>query len=167
MQGSSPLPQRRSIRLRRWNYDGPGWYFITITTRLGWWYFGVNDERGLRLSEPGRMVSESWAELPLRFPFLRLDAWVVMPNHVHGIIHLLPGDSGTRRTVGAIISAFKSLTTVRYVRGIRTCGWPPFHRRLCHRNYHDRILRTPAALAATRRYIEQNPQIHLQRARRQ
>lgn len=167
MRGASSFPQRRSIRLWSWDHSRPGWYFVTITTRLGWWYFGVNHERGLRLSEPGRMVSATWAEMPLRFPLLQLDAWVVMPNHFHAILHLIPGTRASRRTVGRIISAFKSLTTVRYVRGIRACGWPPFHRRLWHRNYHDRILRTPTALAATRRYIEQNPQIHLQRARRQ
>lgn len=166
MRGASSLPQRRSIRLWSWDYSRPGWYVVTITTRLGWWYFGVNDERGLRLSEPGRMISETWAEMPLRFPFLQLDAWVVMPNHFHGILRLLPGARISRQRVGKIISAFKSITTVRYVRGIGENGWPPFHRRLWHRNYHDRILRTPAALTATRRDIEQNPQNHLQRSRR-
>src|SRR5690606_24608024 len=118
----------------------------------------------LRPSEPGRMVSATWAEMPGRFPRLQIDVWVVMPNHFHGILHLLGGAFEARRTVGAIISAFKSITTVRYVHGIRACGWPPFHRRLWHRNFPARILRTPAALAATRRYIELNPQLHLQRA---
>ncbi len=62
--------------------------------------------------------------------------------------------------------AFKSTTTVEYIRGVRNSGWPPFLGRLWHRNYYDRILCTPAALERTRSYIEANAEIHARRARR-
>jgi len=61
-------------------------------------------------------------------------------------------------TLGGIIGAFKSLTTVAYFHGVRTAGWPRVDGRLWHRNYYERILRDDDALGAVRRYIGRNPQ---------
>lgn len=60
-------------------------------------------------------------------------------------------------TLGDIVGAFKSLTTVAYFAGVRTAGWPRVDGHLWHRNYYERILRGPDALGAVRRYIARNP----------
>ncbi|MFN8569180.1 MAG: transposase [Kouleothrix sp.] len=108
---------------------------------------------------------------------MELDACVVMPDHLHGILALadqppakhtpapvpargqrpngtLPG------TIGRIVQAYKSLSTRAYVDGVKRRGWMPFTSRLWQRNYYERIIRNQAALNAVRAYIERNPSEH-------
>ena len=68
---------RRSIRLRGWDYTYPGAYFVTICTHNGECLFG---DPVLR-----RVVETMWRRIPRHFPYVQLDEFVVMPNHVHGI----------------------------------------------------------------------------------
>jgi len=77
---------RRSIRLKGYDYSQAGAYFVTICTQDRACLFGkvVNGE--MRLNDAGRMVLAEWNMLPERFPHVVLDAFVVMPNHVHGIV---------------------------------------------------------------------------------
>ncbi len=91
---------RRSIRLHGYDYSRAGAYFVTILVKNRECLFGeVAAERGeMHLSEIGRVVQLVWDELPGRYPVVELDAFVVMPNHVHGII-VISGDTGP---VGAI-----------------------------------------------------------------
>jgi putative transposase len=81
---------RRSIRLRGYDYAQPGAYFVTIVVQGRECLFGevVNGE--VMLSDAGRMVERWWTELAHKFPMVTLDAFVVMPNHVHGIIVISP-----------------------------------------------------------------------------
>jgi hypothetical protein len=66
--------------------------------------------------------------------------------------------SGTESdSLGRIIQAFKSITTVEYIRGVERSGWPPFPGRLWHRNYHDRIIRSMPQLWRVAQYIADNP----------
>jgi REP element-mobilizing transposase RayT len=159
---------RRSIRLKGYDYSQAGAYFITLCTQDRACLFGrvVNGE--MRLNDAGRMVLAEWHRLPERFPHLVLDAFVVMPNHVHGILVITDPAStvgATTRvaptrvapTVGNIIGAFKSRVTVEYIRGVKTSGWPPFRGRLWQRNYYEHIIRNERALDAIRRYILENP----------
>jgi REP element-mobilizing transposase RayT len=123
----------------------------------------------MRLNPAGEMVRATWLELPHRFRHVRLDAFIVMPDHFHGLILLDSGDAalGPLRkaspagppsgSLGQIIQAFKSETTHRYVLGVRHAGWPEFRGRLWQRNFHDQILRRPEHLEAARRYIDLNP----------
>jgi len=164
---------RRSIRLKGYDYSQAGAYFITLCTQDRACLFGkvVNGE--MRLNDAGRMVLAEWNRLPERFPQVVLDAFVVMPNHVHGILVITdpaptvgatvgatPTVGATTRvapTVGNIIGAFKSRVTVEYIRGVKTSGWPPFRGRLWQRNYYEHIIRNERALNAIRRYILENP----------
>ncbi|MBC7260687.1 MAG: hypothetical protein H5T63_01625, partial [Chloroflexi bacterium] len=77
---------RRSIRLQGYDYSQPGAYFITVVTQDRVCLFGevVNGE--MRLNDVGHMVRQEWADLPNRFPNIDLDAFIIMPNHIHGII---------------------------------------------------------------------------------
>jgi len=169
---------RRSIRLKGYDYSQAGAYFITLCTQDRACLFGkvVNGE--MRLNDAGRMVLAEWNRLPERFPHLVLDAFVVMPNHVHGILVITdPAPTAgatlgatvgatvgatlvvapTAPTVGNIIGAFKSRVTVEYIRGVKTSGWPPFRGRLWQRNYYEHIIRNKRALNAIRQYIMENP----------
>jgi putative transposase len=78
--------RNESFRLNRHDYSANSTYFITICTRLEISYFGNITGGKMILSESGRIASKFWHELPEHFSFVSLDEFVVMPNHVHGII---------------------------------------------------------------------------------
>ena len=78
--------RRRSIRLPGWEYSREGVYFITVCTRNREYLFGDIVDDLMHLNAPGTMVVEVWDRLPERFPFMQMDARVLMPNHLHGII---------------------------------------------------------------------------------
>ena len=79
-----------------YDYGEPGACFVTIVTQGHVCWFGAIVDDEVQLSAAGEMVERVWRELPERFPFVRLDAFVVMPNHVHGIIWLTNDDSDCR-----------------------------------------------------------------------
>jgi len=84
------LHHRRSIRLRGHDYAGGGAYFVTICTVDGKCLFGEVVEGEMFLNEAGQLVQQTWESLPTRFRSLVLDAFQVMPNHIHGVF-VLPG----------------------------------------------------------------------------
>ena len=160
---------RRSLRLKGYDYTQAGAYFVTICTQDRACLFGEVVGDAMRLNDAGRMVVAEWERLAKRFPGVELDAFVVMPNHVHGILvitdpvgaGLVPAhDGATTRvapTVGDIVGAFKSRTTVGYIHGVKARGWPPFRRRLWQRNYYEHIIRHDESLNRIRRHIAENP----------
>ena len=78
--------RRRSIRLHGWDYSQAGVYFITLCTQNREHFFGEIVDGIINLKASGEMVIRTWDELPERFPFLELDAKVVMPNHFHAVV---------------------------------------------------------------------------------
>jgi REP element-mobilizing transposase RayT len=120
----------------------------------------------MRESEAGAMVRRVWSELPSRYQGIDVDAFVVMPDHVHGVLWLTGGEQfgGEARPAGSILSLqdaihrFKSLTTNRYMHGVRSAGWAPVGRRLWQDGFYERIVRSPEALERIRRYIVTNPE---------
>ncbi len=91
---------RRSIRLAGFDYASPGWYFVTLCTHQRASLFGEIEAGAMHLSTAGRMVEDWWYRLPTRFPTVRLDAFVVMPNHVHGILGI--ADAPAVPTTGVV-----------------------------------------------------------------
>lgn len=81
-------PRRRSLRLKGYDYTQPGAYFITACTKGRVRLFGQIVAGEMRLNAFGRIVQEAWEDLPNHYPAVELDAFIVMPNHVHGIIIL-------------------------------------------------------------------------------
>ena len=79
---------RRSIRLKGHDYTSPGTYFITICTHQRQCLFGEIVDGEMQLNEFGKWVDACWQRLPTHFPHLQLDRFVVMPNHIHGILTL-------------------------------------------------------------------------------
>jgi REP element-mobilizing transposase RayT len=97
------LHHRRSIRLRGFDYAGGGAYFVTICTVDGKCLFGEVVEGEMFLNEAGRLVQKTWDSLPTRFRSLVLDAFQVMPDHIHGVF-VLPGpglDPALAKATGA------------------------------------------------------------------
>jgi REP element-mobilizing transposase RayT len=81
--------RRRPIRLKSHDYSQAGGYFVTMCTQARACRFGVVEDGMVRLNEAGRMIQAIWEEMPARYVGLSMDAFVVMPNHLHGIVILV------------------------------------------------------------------------------
>ena len=110
----------------------------------------------MRLNGAGQMIASAWMALPERFEQVGLDSFVVMPNHVHGIVILKKGIALTR-----VIQAFKSVSTNEYIRGVKSQGWRKFDGTLWQRSFYDHVIRNDQDLFRIQEYILNNP---LQRA---
>jgi len=88
---------RRSVRLKGYDYASPGWYYVTICTHDRSFLFGEIVESQMRRSGTGEIAQECWNEIPQHCPRATLDASIVMPNHLHGII-VIGGDTPSERT---------------------------------------------------------------------
>jgi len=104
------------------------------------------------------MVRTAWEQLPAHYLGVGTDEFVVMPNHIHGILTL----SGSLSEVAPfslsdVVHRWKSWTTTLYRRGVHEEGWPPFPARLWQRNYHEHIVRSEHEWQLVRQYIINNP----------
>ena len=127
------IHHRRSIRLGGYDYSSAGAYFVSVVVQGRLCLFGRVVDGEMRLNGAGEMVRRVWDGMPERFPFIGSDEFVVMPNHVHGVIFFrqveategVPARAPTRGapTFGEVVGAFKSVTTVEYGRGVREAGW--------------------------------------------
>ena len=166
---------RRSIRLRGYDYTQVGAYFVTIALRGRLGLFGEVVDGAVHLNDAGKMAHEVWQGMPQRFPFVEVDAFVVMPDHMHGIVVIqsegtrapikdapTPGRADTdvtpvARALGDVVGAYKSLTTAAYIRGVHDSQWPPFYGRLWQRNFYERVIRDGYEMNELRGYIRDNP----------
>jgi REP element-mobilizing transposase RayT len=82
------LPQRKSIRLKNWDYSSPGYYFCTICTHRSEHFLGKIENGEMILSPEGKVVFSIWNEIPNQFQNAHIDSFVIMPNHIHGIIQI-------------------------------------------------------------------------------
>jgi putative transposase len=82
------LRERKNIRLKDWDYSSEGIYFLTICCRERKSFFGKIENNKMHLSDIGSIASRFWMEIPTHFPHVKLDEFVIMPNHLHGIIIL-------------------------------------------------------------------------------
>jgi putative transposase len=155
--------QRKAIRLKNYDYSQEGAYFVTICTKNREMVLGeIRDERMIENSL-GMKIKEVWDKLSSRFPSIETDAFVVMPNHVHGIIivgaqFIAPEEGSINRaptfdrapTLGKIVRVLKAVST----REIRknydfSFAW--------QRNYYEHVIRNEDSLNQIREYIQNNP----------
>ncbi len=168
MRYDPDIYHRRSIRLPGYDYAQPGAYFVTICTEGRERLFGeiVGDE--MAPNEAGRMIDAWWRRIPEKFPSCNADAFVVMPNHLHGVIVIdhdtVGADPRVRPRHGAagaplprIVQWLKTMTTNAYIHGADDCGWRPFAGRLWQRNYYEHIVRDEEELQHIRDYVVNNP----------
>jgi REP element-mobilizing transposase RayT len=152
------FPQRKYHRYRDYDYSSAGAYFFTICVQNRLPLLGHVDLTGMHLNNAGQMVQSYWEEMPQRYPGVAIDALIIMPDHIHGIIFLgTDPDSPTDIALGQLIRWLKSWTTRVYAENVPANGWPRFEKRLWQQNYYDEILRNHAAIESRREYIEKNP----------
>jgi putative transposase len=210
---------RKSIRLKGYDYSTPGGYFVTQGIQSRRQFLASRYSGKIVLTDFGLMVQEAWFSMEIRFSrFITMDTFVIMPDHIHGIIFIndlskhpglgpgtrpgptnaipsgptdaipsvpaasisdfvpadtIPSDPAAsisdfvpaalvaaapkRPKLGDIMGAFKSITTLQYIRGVQTLGWDPFEKRIWQRMYYEHIIRSEADLRRIRRYIINNP----------
>ena len=155
---------RRSIRLKGYDYAQAGAYFVTVVTHGRELFFGEVVGGEMRLNRFGIIIAETWQWLETQYPYIELGAWVVMPNHFHGI--LVINDNNTRRggsrtaptteakpkPLGRLIGAFKTVSTKRINLLRDTEGFI-----IWQRNYYEHIIRNQQDLELTWLYVESNP----------
>jgi len=171
------IHRRKSIRLQGYDYSQAGAYFITVCTHNRVPLFGEIVDGVMVLNTAGQIVEKCWCAIPEHFPQVTLDEFVVMPNHVHGIItvgannHLpqhylpLPSDEtpiqsnepprplqhGTSRTIGSMVRGFK-IGVTRWFRANTDIH------AVWQRNYYEHIIRNEDAYLKIAEYIQTNPQ---------
>jgi REP element-mobilizing transposase RayT len=164
------IHHRRSIRLKGYDYSSPGYYFVTICTQNKPCLFGeiINDK--MILNDAGQMIQNKWTSLPDQFSNIRLDEYMVMPNHFHAILQIVSRPivrsmvlgptvitANAGKTLGDMVGTFQSMVTVEYIRGVKTNKWQSFDKKLWQRNYWEHIIRNEHELINIRRYIKNNP----------
>jgi REP element-mobilizing transposase RayT len=159
MKHPGTYPVRKPLRLGGFDYSSCGIYFVTVCVQHMESRFGAIEDGQVALNDAGLMVASIWESNATRYSGIALDAFVVMPNHLHTILFLRtePGAIDAGVSLSKIVQTFKSLTTVTYTRGVQAGMYPVFDRVLWQRGFHDRILHNHDALEAARLYIEGNP----------
>jgi putative transposase len=150
--------RRNSIRYPGYDYASSGAVFVTVCTHDRQRLFGDVLDGNLHHSPAGKATMRRWQGIPDRFPGVLIDAFIVMPDHLHGI--LITGtnpDLVTPAYCGDIVRWFKSAVHSDYGKGVRREGWPPYDGQLWQRAYYDHIIRNDADLDRVRHYIEANP----------
>lgn len=169
------IHHRRSLRLKGYDYAQAGAYFITICTNERKCLFGKVVDGEMRLNDTGRIVAEEWIKSAEIRREIEMDEWVVMPNHIHGIVIITtevgahgrapqpPDVSSTvtqgrsslyrpPKSLGSLIAGFKSAVTKRINAQRGTPGTPVWQS-----NYYEHIIRNEVSLDRIRNYIVNNP----------
>lgn len=158
---NSPLrpPERRSIRWADYDYRLSGLYFVTICAHERRCLFGDVVGDSVRPSPAGEVVIAEWVRSGEIRREIAIDAFVVMPNHLHGIVAIdqsvhpaVSAPSPRSRSLGSFINGFKAATT-RHINDMRgTVGAAVWQR-----NYYERVIRNEDELNRIREYIAVNP----------
>ncbi len=148
-------PQRRSMRLKGYDYGRAGAYSLTICADGQGCIFGEVRDSEMCLNGNGDIVWACWQDLPRHYAHVCTDVFMVMPNHVHGIIVLT--DTGSRKTdtrhgLPEIVRALKTFSARRINELRRAPG-----ARVWQRGYFDHVVRNEDDLDRIRRYIVENP----------
>lgn len=166
MTYNSELDHRRSIRLQRFDYSQPGAYFVTLVAHNRHHLFGEINQNHLKLSLAGQCVDAHIQRLD-KSPWLQMNYWVVMPNHVHILCTLkqtpnqdekendweTPKFKGTRaRSLGAIVQNLKSITARQIHKTSGNSENPVWQR-----NYYEHVVRDQEDFNRIVEYIQFNP----------
>ena len=167
-----------STRLQNWDYRSNAMYFITICTKNRNHFFGEISDGKIKLSKIGIIANKYWLEIPNHFPFVKLDAFVVMPNHIHGIIIIDKPNSNDSdaqnivetqniketQNIASLRNKFgpQSKNLASIMRGYKigvtkdaktndpNWAWQPL--------YYDHIIRNNKSFKRIKKYIFENPQ---------
>jgi len=140
--------ERRRLRLPDFDYSQAGSYFVTICTHDRRCVLGDVAGEEMSLSRSGELVGTLWQSLPDRHGGVSIDEFVVMPNHLHGIVELAENEV----SLPSVIGTFKSLST----KAVNAANGVPGDR-LWQRSYHEHVIRDEEARERIREYIQNNP----------
>jgi putative transposase len=164
-----PLPQRKSPRLKDYDYSQEGAYFITICTHHRRHLFGSITGEQMNLSPLGKLAEWHWYDLPNHFAHLTLDEFIVMPNHIHGVLFIaenpIKGDTQSdsidavptgekitkRSSLGVVVGTYKAAVTRNARQKLQ------FMKTIWQSRYYDHIIRNENSLNDIRNYIIHNP----------
>jgi REP element-mobilizing transposase RayT len=140
---------RRTIRLQEYDYSQTGMYFVTICTYQKNCFFGEISNETMQLNEIGKAAELCWRSIPEHYKNIEMDEFVIMPNHLHGIISIVDS-SNKKHTLGTIIRSYKASVThwVRKNTDIRI---------LWQHNYYEHIVRNERDYQRIWEYIATNP----------
>ncbi|MGK7926098.1 MAG: transposase [Spirulina sp.] len=171
MKYNPEIHRRRSIRLKGYDYAQPGAYFVTVCTYQKQCWFGEIRHDQIHLNQIGNIVVREWLKTSQIRPTFKLDEWIVMPNHLHGIVWIMESEikaiatkncDRTRQekkklnrpanSLGAMIGGFKASVTQQINQFRHNTAIP-----IWQRNYYESIIRDEEALNSIREYIKNNP----------
>ncbi|MHB8173034.1 MAG: transposase [Nitrospirota bacterium] len=154
---------RKRMRLEGYDYSQEGIFYVTVCTK--------NRELLLRDEPVIKMIDKYWNKIPDKFAGIALDEFVIMPNHIHGILFNVGADpcvgpsflkcvgpSSPKANLPHIVQWYKTMTTNAYLVGIKENGWRSFMGKLWQRGYYERIIRSEEELNIFRKYIIENPE---------
>lgn len=156
---------RKQIRLKNHDYSLNGYYFITVCSRDRENKFGEykNDVGAplacarIKLSIIGKIIKNQWNDIPNQYDNITLDQYVIMPNHIHGILIINKrAQTSSAPTISQIIRSFKSKSTMEYLNYLKQNNtYLPVN--IWQRSFYDHIIRNERSLNAIREYISDNP----------
>ncbi len=159
------LKNRKSIRLKNYNYSQPGMYYVTICVNNRKYLFGDIYNEKMILNKYGRIIQKEWCKTEKIRKNIELDEFIIMPNHIHGIINIVRAHCNvpvhnhvekfgcsTPNSIPTIVKLFKS-TTTKQINQLRNMPKQP----IWQRNYYEHTIRTEFNLNRIRHYILDNP----------
>ena len=166
---AQPFPIRKSVRLRNYDYRQSGAYYLTICANRKSCVFGEIRRGKMILNDLGMLTHRLWRQIAVKRPNVELDAFVVMPNHLHGIMMIVDDKStegsGERKerqsrrsetlvsgSLGAIVGQFKRAVSI----SSNTLDQAP-EQPIWQRSYYEHVIRSERSLMEIRKYIVENP----------
>ena len=168
MKYNSNIHHRHSIRLKGYDYSQAGLYFVTICVQNRECIFGEIIDNEMQLNENGKIVQMVWNELPQHYHHIELGEFVVMPNHIHGIVIINDVVVGAG-VVGVVRAGLKPAPTANHglpeiVRALKTFSARKINElqntrgeKLWQRNYWEHIIRDEQSYLRIADYIVNNP----------
>jgi REP element-mobilizing transposase RayT len=167
------IHNRKSIRLKTFDYSNGGSFFVTLNAKNSKPLFGEIIKQNIpfqtqimELNEAGIYAKKCWEEIPIHFPNASIHEFIIMPNHVHGIIEVMFDPNfamnnqfgkfqSPARNIGSIIRGFKTGVTIWFRQ-----NYPnqyPKEKPIWHRNYYEKIIRNKTDFEIYTKYIMNNP----------
>jgi len=148
---------RKHPRLKHYDYSLPGYYYVTVHNEKAAPALSFILQNGeacnavVTLTPRGKIAEQQLLALETRYPYARIDKYVIMPTHIHFILQLLPGQL-PRPSLIQILQAYKSLTTRACNQAFRTPGLRQFQT-----SFYEHVLRNEKAYLECWKYIDENP----------
>jgi len=161
------LKTRKQIRLKNYDYSLNGYYFITVCSNDRKNIFGeykyvgaalVPARNNIKLSKIGQIINNQWNDIPNQYRNVELDEYIIMPNHIHGILIVNNrAQTSGAPTISKIIRSFKSKSSIEYLNHIKQNN-TYISVNIWQRSFYDHVVRNERSLNAIKEYIANNPE---------